>query len=565
MAEVSTERQLNERQKKLVKQLLDLFEAAKKARQDVEPVWEDITSYVLPRITEIKPQALPKAARYGEKMYTSEPVSALRLASDGTSGYMMPRTAHWVRMEPRDRSAYEIPGVRKFFQDSTEVLHAELNRSNFYGEMTPILDNGFSIGTSVAFVEDDEESGSVNIISCDPSEIFISENKYKKVDTFFRYHWMTGEQVLERYPDAVKGKFEEEIKQNPLELHAILHCVYKREDRIHERVDAANKPIASVHILVEKQHLLRESGYDLQRFVAWRHRRIPGTAYGGSPAWDALADILRLNQHSMDLLDASHLAVRPPIAYPSEMYDIDISPNGMNPYRLPGRVPQKLDVLGEFPVGLDREEAIGKAIRDHFQTDFFLLLTHSDRQKTAFEVSEMAGERAAVMSTVIGRIESELIDPVLEIIYNLAYEAGRMPDPPQALLEHGGGEFKWEYVGPLAQLQRRHHGQRTRSQIFMEALPILERFPEAGDILDADALFKEILTEGGMNADLLRDEDEVAAMRRDRAEAEAAQMQAQMMNEAVKAGGGGKKPEPGSPADELMVGGNGARATPSDL
>lgn len=565
MPDVRVDRPQTETQQKLVKQLLDLFEGAKKVRSDVEPVWEDIMALVLPRLMDIKSEVKPKARRYGEKMFTSEPVSALRLASDGTSGYMMPRTSIWVKMEPMDRKVFEVPGVRKFFQDSTDALHAELNRSNFYGEMTPVLDHGYSIGTSCLYAENDEENDVTNIISLDPGEMYISENKYKRVDTFFRHTWMSAQRIIERFPDAIgKGTvLENEFKKNPYELHPVLHCIYRRNDRIHERVDAANKPIASVYILVDKRALLRESGYDYNRMVAWRHRRIAGTPYGGSPSWDALVDIMRLNSHSMDLLDASHLAVRPPIAYPQEMGDFDIGPNGANPYRIPGRVPHRIDVLGDYPVGRDREEAIAKAIRDHFQTDFFLLLTQSDRTKTAFEVAEMAGERAAVMSTVIGRIETELIGPTLELIYRISAENGRMPQVPDAMLELGIDQYKWEYVGPLAQLQKRHHGQQTRTQIFMEATPLMEIFPETRDIVDADSLMRDILLEGGMSEDHVRPEDMVAELREMRAQQEQAMQEQAMQLEAAKVAGGPKAPQPGSAGEQMI--GEQTRATPRDL
>lgn len=555
--------QQSDREKKMTKTLLSLADAAKKQREkDVEDVWEDIASYVLPRVTEIRGGSEPRPTRYGEKMYNSEGLNALRLASNGTSGYMMPRTSQWVKMEPTDKSVLNIPGVRQFFEESTEALHAEMNRSNFYGEMTPVLDSGFSFGTSTLFIEDDTESGAVNLISVDPSEMYVAENKFKVVDTFFRRHWMTAQNILDKFGDACDERMTEQFRRQPFEMHEVLHAVYKREDRVFEKLDAANKPWASVYILIEKQKVLREGGFDFPRYVCWRHTRITGTPYGGSPAWDALADILRINSHSMDLLDASHLAVRPPMAYPQEMHDLDISPNGMNPFRLPGRVPQKLDVLGDFPYGIEREEAIRKAIRDHFQTDFFLLLTQNQREKTAYEVSEMAGERAAVMSTVIGRIESELIDPVLEIIYRLASLAGRMPAPPAALVEAQKDEFRWEYVGPLAQLQRRHHGQRTRSELLMQNQVVFELFPETRDIIDADELLRIALHEGGMASRVVRDNDAVAKMRQARAEMEAQQVQQESQMGMVEAMGGTKAPEPGSAAEGMVKRG---QATPRDL
>lgn len=555
--------QMTEKQKELAKKLINLADAAKRQREeDVEDVWEDITRYVLPRVTQVKGGKRPEPRRYGEDMYNSEGLNALRLASNGTSGYMMPRTARWVKMEPTNKEVLNIPGVRAFFEDTTEALHGELNRSNYYGEMTPVLDNGFSVGTSTLFIEDDPDSGAVNIISVDPSEMYISENKYKKADTFFRRHWMTGQAMLDKFDDAIDEKMTEQIKRNPFEMYEIIHAMYKREDRVFEKIDSLNKPWASVYILVEKNQILRESGFDFPRYVCWRHTRITGTPYGGSPAWDALADILRINSHSMDLLDASHLAVRPPMAFPQEMHELDISPNGMNPFRLPGRVPQKLDVLGDFPFGQEREEAIRRSIRDHFQTDFFLLLTQSDRQKTAFEVSEMAGERAAVMSTVIGRIESELIDPTLEIIYRLASLAGRMPEVPAALLE-SGDEFRWEYVGPLAQLQRRHHGQRTRSELLMQNQAILEIFPDTRDIIDGDELLRVAMHEGGMAPHVIRDKDAVQVIRQQRAEMEAQQMQQESELQQAQALGGPKAPEPGSAAEGVIKGRG--QATPRDL
>lgn len=545
---------MSEAREEFVKEHLQRFSRLETRRQLWEDIWQSISDYILPRLTNLKSTTKPQPERYGLKAYNGASINALRLAVDGTAGYLMPPSGRWFSMQPVQRGVLDYPGVRKFYQETDEAMHAALHRSNFYDEMIPILEHGFAPGTAGTFVDDDGMRA--QLVPYDPRDLYIAENKYSLVDTFYSRKWMTGRQILERFDqEAIDKATKDQMQREPFERWEVVHCHYPRASYDFDRVDAKNMPWASVWILKEKQVLLRESGFEFQRSVCWRYRKRTGEEYGTSPGWDALVDVIRLNQASKTLIDAAHMAVRPPVTYPAEMREmIEIQPNGMTPYLDPNRKAEIMNVLGSYPIGRDREQALEQAIRDHYQTDFFLILSQSERQRTAFEVSEILGEKAAVMGTKIGRIESELLDPLLETIYNIEFRAGRMPQAPDSVLELAP-EYRFEYTGPLAQLQKRHYGRQARNQALAELAPIAQLFPDALDYVNGDEWIKNALHEAGVDMDMVREEQDVerirSARQRMQAQAQMAQQLEQVMGAAQK---GGKAPEAGSPTAEMAEG-----------
>lgn len=526
-----------EDKQKLIQDILNRKKFLEQRREKWEERWQDITDYVLPRLSDFDattPSDPDKKTR--NKMYDSTSVDALRLASDGMQGYMTPRSSPWFHMRFQNNELDNDTQSRKWVQETEEAMYAELARSNFYEQLGQAYDNGFSVGTSTVGVDDDEQEGKLVYRTHHPKEVYIAENKFGQVDTVYREFFMTGKQLEETFgKEKLPENLLERNKSHPYEQHKVIHAIYPRTDRITERITSENKPFASVYILESGQHLLRESGFDDMRYAVWRFRTNPGEEWGVSPAWDSFTDILRANQVSRTMLKAAQLAVEPPVRYPANMRGmIEINPRGMIPYTHYGEKIEPIDVLGQYPLGREEEEQLKQAIRNHFRVDFYLMLSQSDRQKTATEVMEIAGEKAAIMGTTIGRIESELLDPLLEITFKRLYKAGRLPQMPQVLADRPGEAMKIEYVGPLAQLQRRHHGQQSLTQTLSQVAPIVELFPESRDHIDSDKLMRSTLQDSGLDQEIIRDESDVGEIRQMRAQQQQQAEKLEMMERMAK-------------------------------
>jgi hypothetical protein len=543
-------------QRETANQLMQRWKSLQMRRELWEVIWQDVTDLVLPRLSDWSQTDAAKPQKYGIKAFSGSAKSALRLASDGLQGYLVPRTAPWFRLQLRPTDMMDIPGARKWVEEVEEHMYSALNRSNFYDQIGEVFDTGLSIGTSTVFVRENIADETLHFQSRHPKEIYLSNDNLGNVDTWFRDYWVSGKVLLEEFPDVIEDDLQlmQMIKHDPYQMHRVLHAVFPRETRIWDKIDAGNKPYASIYMLHEKQLVLREGGFDRIPAITWRYRVAADEEYGTSPAIDALVDVIRENEVAKTNMDARQLAISPPIMYsPNLRGKINIRPRGMIERATPMDTIEPLNLLGQYPFGVEQEQMLKEAIRQHFNADFFLLLSQQQAQgRTATEVMEMAGERAAVMGATVGRVESELLDAVLGMVYQIEMDAGRLPIPPDELVE--AGEIDFDYVGPLAQLQKKHYGQKTIIDNISQLIPLMQIDEGVKDIIDFDILARKMLDTTAFPADSIRSENEVEELRIQKAEIQAAMMQQEQQAQAAQNyKATNEPPMPGSPAEQLAA------------
>jgi len=180
------------------------------------------------------------------------------------------------------------------------------------------------------------------------------------------------------------------------------------------------------------------------------------------------------------------------------------------------------------------------------------LIAQQDRERTATEIIEIAGEKDTVMGAVIGNIDEECLNPTIDRSFTIEADAGRMPEPPPMIYGEG---MEIDYMGPLAQAQRKWLEAQGVQQGLALSIPFWEHFPEARDNIDFDATQRRICVGAGWPVEGLRTEEERDEFRRVRAEAvqQMKQMEvARQMADAVPKLG--KKVEEGSVLDKIERG-----------
>lgn len=527
-------------------------------RRPFEQVWIEIAQYLHPRINNFQDdnQQGKKRTNY---ILDSSPLRSVRVASDGYQAYMFPRSAPWFKFGFVQEQLTEKQDVKFFLRDCEKVIYSELARSPFYNEGGLVIDNGITIGTSTCYAEPNDAERCTNYLSLHPKEVYIARNKFGVVDTVHRRFLMTGRNILEAFQhDGIEDKLTkqtiERLEKNPYENNAVLHLVMPIADRLAAKIAKVKKPWLSLYILEDEQIELRNAGYDEFPFMVWCCSLNTDEDYGRSPGWDALPDVKRLQKIVKDIMQGAESQARPSKFGPAELEDVaDFSPGSYIPYRdFMRRI-----VPIETTLNLQHAELLAQQIRavinDHFDVPFFLMFSQREKlQKTATEVAEIAGERAALMGTRAGRIETDFLDTAIELAVRNAARAGRLPALPPTLRNLPQADFKITYIGPLATLQKRYHGQQNITTTFMQATPILELFREARFVINAKGAVRSLLTEGGMPPEGINEEDEVVKLEQAAAAAEQAQQTAEMVKNLGQGMGGlSKAPEEGSPAQTM--------------
>jgi hypothetical protein len=334
-------------------------------------------------------------------------------------------------------------------------------------------------------------------------------------------------------------------EKNPLSKSTFLHAVFERTDRNPRSSTRLNKPWASVWLELKspraaarqtKGHIVSEGGYDQSPYIVWRYKKSTQETYGRCPGINALPDVLTSQVMTKTLLGASELAVDPAYNVPAEMRGkTKVRPRGHNYYGDDfHRVITPVHNPGNYPVGTDREDRIKEAIRAHYHVEFFLMLTMSQRQMTATEVLEKAGEKAAILAPAIGRMKSECLDLIFDRQFALESIYGRLPPPPPVLYEFGGAPIEIDYLGPLAQAQKRLFQLQGVTNGLAQLSPIAAIRPDVMDNIDFDEAARDILDANAFPQRALRDPKEVIEIRRRRDQLALAERQGEQLGEGAE-------------------------------
>jgi len=170
------------------------------------------------------------------------------------------------------------------------------------------------------------------------------------------------------------------------------------------------------------------------------------------------------------------------------------------------------------------EEQRRGAIRQAFYVDQLLL--GNGPSMTATEVLQRNEEKMRLLGPVLGRLQSELLQPIISRAFALLLRSGLLPPAPEQLQ---GQDIDIEYVSPLAKAQK-----LTDLQSMLRGFEVMMQVAEIApvmDYLDTDRLVQYLVEVTGMPARVIRSEEEVAKVRRQKQEQEAqqAQMQQAMM------------------------------------
>ena len=497
---------------------------------------QDVADYVIPHRDDIR-GTLVSGERKGTKIYDGTAQGAAVLATDGIHGYHVSPAFPWFKYIMSRKAANEIKEIRLWLEEVEYAMYMALTRSNFYSEMWSFIFDGFTIATAAMYPEEDLSEGRIVFEAVHPGELHIAENQYGEVDVLHRKRKLSARKLVQMFgednlPEAIKIN----NKTQPFSEFEIIHATFPREEYDNRIKNAKNKKFASIWMLTEGNHICRVSGFDQFPYNVWRYLRTGKDPYGVSPAHLAMADIKGVNLMSKTLQGAAQLAVDPAYNVPSHLQGkVQLKPRGLNYMDEPGQEITPVNTGSNYPVGIDREQAKQQSIKERFHVDTFLMLTQLNAQpgaRTAFEVSEMMAEKAAVLGAELGPLNAEL-DNILDQIYNIEKAAGRISQPPDILYDMVDQDpslrFDPVYQGPLAQAQREKFGKDSIRKFFLDIGPLMEIDETVVDNFDLDKSSRILADVNGIPEDIKRDVESVKKIREGRAQA---QIEAQQQEDA---------------------------------
>ena len=114
-----------------------------------------------------------------------------------------------------------------------------------------------------------------------------------------------------------------------------------------------------------------------------------------------------------------------------------------------------------------------------------------------------------VLGPVMGRLQHELLQPMIDRCFAIMVRQGAFEQPPEELQ---GRDIDIELVSPLAKAQKQGELQSTMRGI--EVLTQMAQIAPVLDYLDGDKMVSYLVDVMGMPAQIIRSSDEVAMVRR---------------------------------------------------
>jgi len=501
----------------LIVQLDRRYKTLQSQRSNWERHWQELADYMLPRKADITKKRTQGDKRT-ELIYDGTAIHSVELLSSSLHGMLTSPSTPWFSMRYREPSLQNNDLANEWLELCLDQMYQHFNRSNFQQEIHELYYDLVVFGTAALYIEGDAEG--LRFSSRHIAEICISEDANGKVDTVYRKFKMSARAMMQRFGESnVPAQVVKDIKGDPYKEHEIVHAIYPRSETKGRM--AKDKPIASVYYHADTRMLLSEGGFDDFPFMVPRFVKDSVSTYGRSPAMNALPDVKMLNKMSEVTIRAAQKQIDPPLMVPDDgfMLPVRTTPGSLNFYRSGTRDRlEPLNIGANNPLGLNMEEQRRNSIRQAFYVD--QLLMSQGPAMTATEVLQRNEEKMRLLGPVLGRLQSELLQPLISRSFALLLRNGLLPAAPEQLQ---GQDIDIEYVSPLAKAQR-----LTDLQSMLRGFEVMMQVAEIApvmDYLDSDKLVQYLVEVTGIPARVIRGDEEVARIRRQQAEAQAQQME----------------------------------------
>jgi len=512
-----------------VKEILALHSSAEQKRLSIwDSFHRDVRDYIRPRRT--RPEEVGSSL-IQPTWYDGTASQSSRILSNFFQSALIPQSVQWFGYTiPMGHPLFhlnESPATKDWLNTMAQLHFTALANSNFYGEAGAAFDDLTSYSTSGLFtdrIQNQNGSFSLNFEAMAVEHFSFIEGQGGAPKIVFQPRNMTTlglmeEYSLERLPDKIQ-KMINEKKFN--DRHNIIRAVFPRT--VFE-TDAGNRamPFASMDILVEGKHALRESGFEEFPYAIARFDKQPSEQYGRGLSFIAMPEIKSGNFTREIFLETIEKFGRPPIITSDEgaLKDFDLSGGTISYSTDPSKV-VPLKLAFDFKAALAGMQDTKQQIREIFGSDKIFLPNKPNM--TAEEVMTLRNQANDLFGPNVGRFEGEGLRLPLFRSLNIMARAGALPPPPDEARELDVIDI--EFVGQLAQAQKK----RSVDAFDTLATKLIGVVKETGkrellELINWEDEFRDQATKTGVNSKSLKSPDEYKEVIDQLAQAQAQQDQ----------------------------------------
>lgn len=433
------------------------FTKARKKREHWEGLWDDCYAYVLPQRGGFRSEMMPGKQRNAD-VYDATAMDAADQLAASLLGNLTPSWSQWFGLKPGpELSPAEAAKLAPVLEKAGKTIQDHFDRSNFAVEIHQCYLDLIIGGTgSLSFEENAPGEFSAFKFTANPlKDIVLEEGGSGYLDHTYRNLSLTLEQMRVRYPLAeIPAEAMHLAEKDALTRFDVLEAIIP---------DGLVYSYAALLMDIGSEPLLLSTGaFEQNPVVNFRWLKSPGEIYGRSPVMKSLPDIKTANKVVELVLKNASIAVTgiwqaddDGVLNPS---NIELKPGSIIPKAIDSKGLQPLDMPGRFDVSELMLDSLRGRIRHALLVDRLGAL--SGPRMTATEVLERSAEMSLILGATYGRLQSELLTPLIKRAFAILKRRGEVPD-----ISVDGRLVAVDYRSPLARAQGQRNVQNTISWI----------------------------------------------------------------------------------------------------
>ena len=431
---------------------LDLrYRRARERRRNFEPIWRDCLAFTMPQRA---PGLEAAPGRGAERLFDSTAADAVEQLAASLLGELTPPWSSWFGLRAgADIGPAERGPVTEALEQVAARLQSNFDHANFTVEIHQAFLDLVTLGTAtLLFAEAPSGKTSAFRFTAIPAaEMAIEEDVDGTVIGHFRTTVMPLAAVQARWPDA---PLPPDLQDgNADQICKVIEAVTPRGSLFDYQAWLA-EDIDSGRLLAS----LAAGTFEHSPFITFRWMKTAGEVYGRSPMMTALPDVRTANKVVELILKNASIAVTgiwlaedDGVLNPA---NIKLIPGSIIPKAVGSEGLKALEMPGRFDVSQLVLDDLRARIRHTLLVD--RLGAVQDARMTATEVLERSAETTRLLSAVFGRLQSELLTPLVARGLSILARRGEIPD---IRLDRRSVELR--YQSPLARRQSRLDVQNT--------------------------------------------------------------------------------------------------------
>ena len=440
-----------------IEKLIKRYQKAVERKQLWEPHWQECYEYAFPQRENVCNSMFQnvEGAKKNLHLFDATAPDAVDQLASSLLAELTPPWSKWFGLTAGpELLPEEASQVAETLSKTSDIMLQHFEHSNFAVEIHQCYLDLITVGTACLMFEEAPvgEASAFRFYAVPLREIALEESADGKLDTTFRCSQVSIDDIRLRFPEAELQDGWLDQAQNPDFRLSLIEAVIPQNGKFGAAGYEYTAFVWDENSGVEDNVVLKEGVFSSSPFINFRWLKAPGEIYGRSPVMKALPDIKTANKVVELILKNASISVTgiwqaddDGVLNPA---NIKLVPGAIIPKAVGSKGLTPLEAPGKFDVSQLILENLQKNINHALLAD--RLSQVNAPNMTATEVLERTAEIARILGASFGRLQSELLTPLLKRAFLILRRRGDIMN-----FDLDGKIVDLQYKSPLAMLKAR--------------------------------------------------------------------------------------------------------------